>query len=296
MVRLFFLATAVALAVGPGHCWSATLKVPEDHPTIAEALEEAAPDDRILVGPGRYEENLLITKPVQLISERKGGAEIVGRELAKHVVEFRAVEGAATIQGFKIDGLNRSGNGILVERSSVRILGNEIIRTSLAIEFRSAGGEVAENVFRGNPGGEIMLRGSSPPVVRNRFEGVAAVAMSIIGKKSQPVIGGSPGQGNVFGPGYDQLISNETKNDINAKYNEWNWSATVEMNAEPYPTNITAIRDRHDEVRLGSVDYRNWAGGGSSLGRTRLGAAVLLVVVAVVVVLVLALRRRKASA
>ncbi|QIA27667.1 hypothetical protein DYI95_009215 [Thermaerobacter sp. PB12/4term] len=45
--------------VGPYH----TLRVPEDYPTIQAAVDAAEPGDLILVGPGVYREEVVVTKP-----------------------------------------------------------------------------------------------------------------------------------------------------------------------------------------------------------------------------------------
>src|SRR5260370_28166927 len=41
----------------------ATIVVPRDAPTIQAAVDRAAPGDLVLVGPGRYRESVLVTRP-----------------------------------------------------------------------------------------------------------------------------------------------------------------------------------------------------------------------------------------
>jgi plastocyanin len=48
---------------------SATLRVPQDHPTIQAAINAAAPGDTIVIAPGTYNENLIIDKSVSLTAQ-----------------------------------------------------------------------------------------------------------------------------------------------------------------------------------------------------------------------------------
>ena len=43
---------------------AATIYVPDDYPTIQQAIQAAADGDRVLVRPGVYEENLSISSQV----------------------------------------------------------------------------------------------------------------------------------------------------------------------------------------------------------------------------------------
>ncbi len=47
---------------------SATLRVPQDHPTIQAAIDTASPGDAIVVAPGTYNENLIIDKSVSIVA------------------------------------------------------------------------------------------------------------------------------------------------------------------------------------------------------------------------------------
>lgn len=293
------LGVILVLALGVGNGWSSTIRVPEDFATIGEAIESADPGDSISVAGGQYPGSLVITRPLHLVSRERRGAEIIAGTQGTHVIHFEKAGGPCTVQGFKINGEVRSSSGIDVDESSIRILDNEIVKTTTAIFLRKSEGEIADNDLNDNVGCSIHLRGSSPTIVRNVILDRVSAAILLIGKKTTPVIGGSPGNGNVFGPGQEISVRNETKNDINARYNQWNWSSTVEMNSRPFPSDVSGIFDKIDDPRFGSVDYGDWVAADSPSGSSR-GSTVLIVVVAaagaIVVTVVFARRARRSPA
>ncbi|MCK4546770.1 MAG: right-handed parallel beta-helix repeat-containing protein [Candidatus Eisenbacteria sp.] len=289
MSRILVAAVVGSALSGPVSLNGATIAVPGDFPTISEALGGAAPGDTIALEPGVYPENLVITQAVHIFSKTAGAGEIVGQVFEKPVIRIEGVRELCTLRGLKINGNRRSAAGVEVVNSRLELVGTEILRTSVGVFFRQSEGRIADNIFRGNGGGDVRLFGSSPLVAGNRFESGCSTAIQIMGKKSQPVIGGSRGNGNAFGPGYETLVVNESKNEINARHNRWNWSATVSMNAEDYPANIRAIYDGFDDGGYGKVDYRNWVDGESG-GKIRRVA--IPVVIAVLIVLVIVVRLR----
>ena len=61
-------------AVGPATA-AVTLRVPQDHPTIQAAVDAASPGDTIVIGPGTYNENVIVDKSVSLIGENFDAAD-----------------------------------------------------------------------------------------------------------------------------------------------------------------------------------------------------------------------------
>lgn len=92
---------------------SGVSRVPQDFPTIQDAIDNAESGQTIVVAPGNYEENLRITRDVVL--ESVGGADrttIDGRSRGS-VVEFSGVSNRAAIRGFRIThGASSFGGGI----------------------------------------------------------------------------------------------------------------------------------------------------------------------------------------
>ena len=62
------VAAALVAATGSARA-SATVRVPQDHPTIQAAIDAAAAGDTIVVAPGIYSENLIIDKSVSIVAE-----------------------------------------------------------------------------------------------------------------------------------------------------------------------------------------------------------------------------------
>ena len=63
-----------------------------DYTTITEAIEAAQPGDRILVRPGRYEEGLVIGKPLEIIGDGDRD-DITVQAVGKHALLFQTTMG-----------------------------------------------------------------------------------------------------------------------------------------------------------------------------------------------------------
>ena len=122
-------------------------------------IDGARPGDRIVVGPGTYEGDLVIDKQLALIGE--GVPRLLGSGTGS-VVRVRAAD--VQISGFEIDGrsggdLGRDTSGIHVAASRVRITDCRILNALFGIYLRASDGAVVERVvIKGIPGrdpGEI---------------------------------------------------------------------------------------------------------------------------------------------
>jgi nitrous oxidase accessory protein len=143
------LALGAALGVVVlAHSVSAdTLVVTPDgpSPTLADALEKAAPGDTIVVRGGVHPGPLVVRKPVRLLGE--GRPVIDGRG---HGSVVRIEAPAAELQGFVIrasgDVLEREDVGVLVAAPNVRIVDNSIDDVLFGVYLRQA----PSSVVRGN--------------------------------------------------------------------------------------------------------------------------------------------------
>lgn len=96
----------VSLAFGfISHTEAATLRVPQQYPSIQEAVDAAAPGDTVLVGPGRYLENLLIRKSLVLKSVLGARLTTVdGGHIGSPVAILGTGTETVTVTGFTITG------------------------------------------------------------------------------------------------------------------------------------------------------------------------------------------------
>jgi uncharacterized repeat protein (TIGR02543 family) len=118
---------------------SGTLTVPEEYPTITAAIAAASPGDTIMVGPGTYNEEVVIDKAVKVLGSGAGSTFIngTGVVLASAGLVKITAPGDVTFDGFTVENapldpsLNRFGIFSESGASSVTytISNNEIIGT-----------------------------------------------------------------------------------------------------------------------------------------------------------------------
>lgn len=172
------------LLSGTGRC--ADITVPDDYPTIQDAIDAAATGDTVLVRAGIWQENIDFSGKAITVKSLFGPDQTVLNGMKSgSVVTFSGAEGPGSIlEGFQIsNGLGyyvssfygHSGGGILCLGSSPTIRDN-IISLNAA---RKGGGiccldESAPAISRNtiiensaNHGGGIYCRNSSPTIIGN---------------------------------------------------------------------------------------------------------------------------------
>jgi parallel beta-helix repeat protein len=134
------------------------LRVPQEFSSIQAALDAAAPGDTIVVGPGEYNESLLIGKPgITLKCEE--GAVIKGDPTASLKATVSINADNVTVQGCTITGKR---NGIRVfNADNVTLSGNNVIDNSL-------NGILAEGSYN-----NLVIEGNN--ISRNKEDGILLV-------------------------------------------------------------------------------------------------------------------------
>ncbi len=96
---------ALALMTGAGRLEAATLRVPQDFPTIKSAVARAAEGDTVLADDGVYlERNIVVSRAIVVRSRNLFGAVICGDPAARDAIFV--VRAAARIEGFILKGSN----------------------------------------------------------------------------------------------------------------------------------------------------------------------------------------------
>lgn len=166
---------------------AATIRVPQQYPSIQSAVDAAAPGDTILVAPGTYDENVTIQKSLKLRSSAGAITTIIsGGGRGSPVALWGTREEKITVQGFTLTGgawNPEAGLGYPHERGAglyVDSVAEATIRDNVVIENQGCtGGGIAafsssvfilDNVIRENgplesfcsPNGEGIRADSDP--------------------------------------------------------------------------------------------------------------------------------------
>jgi len=149
MLFLLFVSTlTLASKIQPVKSSPTTITVPDDYPTIQEAIDAANEGDTIFVRAGVYYENIVVNKTIYLIGEDKSTTVIDGMQKG-HVINV-ATNGV-TITGFAItnSSLAPTDSGIyLYEINGCNITQNNIIDNNIGVflEFASNNNISSNNI------------------------------------------------------------------------------------------------------------------------------------------------------
>jgi hypothetical protein len=140
---------SLAFNLYPVHSEAQTITVPDDYPTIQEAIDAANAGDTIYVKSGSYS-NIVVNKPLTLIGENSESTSITansGGAIIGVIVEADNL----TITGFTING-GRNGGGVsFYDVKGANISGNTINWGWGAYGGHSAlSGEISNSTFSGN--------------------------------------------------------------------------------------------------------------------------------------------------
>jgi parallel beta-helix repeat protein len=141
--------------------------VPADYLTIQNAVDRAEPNDTVIVGDGSYRENVVIDKPITLIS-RNGSEKTVieASNTDRDVLKIAGVSGV-TIIGFTVRGSLRAGVH-LYRAAGNKISGNSIVKNhnGLFLEY-SNDNSIQENVSNGNGQGIYLYYSDGNLIEKN---------------------------------------------------------------------------------------------------------------------------------
>lgn len=141
-----------------------TLHVPDDFPTIQEALDAASPDDTILVGPGTWYESLDFDNKNMILMSTDGSAvtAIDGSNTNASLVSMLHCGTPARVQGFTFqnaDGGTPVGqDGTIIVGGAIRIIAGQPVIEDC----------IFDNCHSGY-GGAIHSGGSQPSVINCQF-------------------------------------------------------------------------------------------------------------------------------
>jgi len=131
----------LALNIQPVKSEPLTIIVPDDYPTIQEAINNANEGDTIFVRSGKYYENVVVNKTVSLIGENKSTTIIDGKGMA-YVINVTANK--VNISEFTIRNAN---TGLYLWHSGGHNISCNIIANNLwcGIHLRTSTGNIIEN-------------------------------------------------------------------------------------------------------------------------------------------------------
>ena len=162
LVVLVFLVTLCLTVYLPVKAESKTITVPDDSPTIQEAINVADVGDTIFVKRGTYVENPVVNKSVSLIGEDRDATVI------DVTAGLKVERDNVTITGFTIyDGWQ----GITVSGNYSKISGNKITDTQYGIVLlNSQNSTITENLLQSiGLSAAIQLSYSNNNLLKNNF-------------------------------------------------------------------------------------------------------------------------------
>jgi parallel beta-helix repeat protein len=150
-----------------------TIHVPQDQPTIQDGINAAADGDLVLVAPGEYFENILISgKTITLASQfhTSGDKGFIDQTIIDGgggtPITVAGIVGSGTeIIGFTI----QNGTDGISADAKLDILNNRFTGNGDAIDYEGGGGNCLNNVFENNSDDAIDLDGSTEAIIENNI-------------------------------------------------------------------------------------------------------------------------------
>jgi len=122
LMLTMLLTSMLTLALNIQPVKARTITVPNDYPTIQEAINNANEGDTVFVRKGTYYETVIVNKTISLVGENAYNTTIDGGGLATYIVSVTSND--AQVSGFRIvDG----GVGIYVDSVNRTVIINNLI-------------------------------------------------------------------------------------------------------------------------------------------------------------------------
>jgi parallel beta-helix repeat protein len=140
--------------------------VPDDYPTIQEAIDNSKDLDNIIVRPGIYNEHLIVDKELTITGEDRNQTIIEGNYAKQHIIEIKSNN--VHIKNFTIQNCNISHSGIRIWTDNNTFVNNTILNCGGGIEmFWTKGNMIKANHIINNTFAILFSDSSNCSVVKN---------------------------------------------------------------------------------------------------------------------------------
>jgi len=198
LVLVFLTASCVTMSL-PVNAGSKTIVVPDDYPTIQEAINGANEGDTIFIKKGTYEypknQTLVINKTIALIGEDANTTRI---NLHPPLIQMNIF--TFTYMGYS--------DAIKLEANDIKLSGFTIQSDGGSISASGNGAQITGNIINialsstgdctqitGNTMKSINLNGSNQTIMQNTITGTATFLISCIGSNNNIALNNVTGNG-----------------------------------------------------------------------------------------------------
>ena len=193
IVLLIMVALDPRFTVQPVLSGPATIIVPDDYPTIQEAINNAPDGSTIFVRAGTYPEHLTINKPLSLIGEDRNRTIIDAEGIIGLIVSVTSDN--THIEGFTFQGAGGTYygyHGVLNFSSSNNIITDNIIANNelYGITLDSShNNSIVNNIITGNLNGILLRNSTDNTISGNMITGESQMGIWLYGSSNNMIVG-----------------------------------------------------------------------------------------------------------